>query len=426
MNDGSGPRGRRPTSRSTAASPRRSSSGSRQETGRRHRARAGLLLPLRARRTSRGSSRTSTTTSRSSPSDGVAGGGDGADRLRLRPHGGHLRPRHRGAGDRRASSACRRPRAATAGVDPRFVAAVRDLLLERAAVERGEDVARAAVGGLDAAVGPLPGRAAAPTRAAPRPALCGRRTRDRATPTRGAARPRPRRRPGRPPSWSASARRGGVDGRRHQVQRRRRRHRGRPGQRGADPRGCSRERRPDDAFLGEEGDDEPGTSGVRWVVDPIDGTVNFLYGLPAVRRLDRRRGRRRGGRRRGAQRRHRHRVRRRPRRDGAAGATRDGVPIARPRPGAAGRSGWSRTGFSYDAGLREHPGRARWRACCRRSATSAGSAPARSTCATSPRAALDAYVEEGVQPLGLRRGRPGRPDRRGPHRADHGGRRAAT
>ena len=38
--------------------------------------------------------------------------------------------------------------------------------------------------------------------------------------------------------------------------------------------------RPDDAILGEEGDDRPGTSGVRWVVDPIDGTVNFLYGLP--------------------------------------------------------------------------------------------------------------------------------------------------
>ncbi|QCW52515.1 inositol monophosphatase [Nocardioides dongxiaopingii] len=40
------------------------------------------------------------------------------------------------------------------------------------------------------------------------------------------------------------------------------------------------ERRPDDAVLGEEGDDLPGTSGVRWVVDPIDGTVNFLYGIP--------------------------------------------------------------------------------------------------------------------------------------------------
>jgi ferrochelatase len=41
-------------------------------------------------------------------------------------------------------------RAATAGIDPRFVAAVRDLLLERAAAERGEDVARASVGALPA------------------------------------------------------------------------------------------------------------------------------------------------------------------------------------------------------------------------------------------------------------------------------------
>lgn len=39
-------------------------------------------------------------------------------------------------------------------------------------------------------------------------------------------------------------------------------------------------KRPDDAFLGEEGDDVAGTSGVRWIVDPIDGTVNFLYGIP--------------------------------------------------------------------------------------------------------------------------------------------------
>lgn len=38
--------------------------------------------------------------------------------------------------------------------------------------------------------------------------------------------------------------------------------------------------RPDDAVLGEEGDDVVGRSGVRWIVDPIDGTVNFLYGLP--------------------------------------------------------------------------------------------------------------------------------------------------
>jgi myo-inositol-1(or 4)-monophosphatase len=39
--------------------------------------------------------------------------------------------------------------------------------------------------------------------------------------------------------------------------------------------------RPDDGVLGEEGADRAGTSGVRWVIDPIDGTVNFLYDLPA-------------------------------------------------------------------------------------------------------------------------------------------------
>ncbi len=38
--------------------------------------------------------------------------------------------------------------------------------------------------------------------------------------------------------------------------------------------------RPGDGFLGEEGSNDAGESGVRWVVDPIDGTVNYLYGLP--------------------------------------------------------------------------------------------------------------------------------------------------
>ena len=39
--------------------------------------------------------------------------------------------------------------------------------------------------------------------------------------------------------------------------------------------------RPADAFLGEEGNDHRGTSGITWVVDPIDGTVNYLYDIPA-------------------------------------------------------------------------------------------------------------------------------------------------
>lgn len=37
---------------------------------------------------------------------------------------------------------------------------------------------------------------------------------------------------------------------------------------------------PDDAILGEEGGAEGGTTGLRWVIDPIDGTVPFLMGLP--------------------------------------------------------------------------------------------------------------------------------------------------
>jgi myo-inositol-1(or 4)-monophosphatase len=37
--------------------------------------------------------------------------------------------------------------------------------------------------------------------------------------------------------------------------------------------------RPGDGLLGEEGSDSAGTTGVRWVVDPIDGTVNYLHGL---------------------------------------------------------------------------------------------------------------------------------------------------
>lgn len=38
--------------------------------------------------------------------------------------------------------------------------------------------------------------------------------------------------------------------------------------------------RPDDGLLGEEGGERLGTSGVRWVVDPLDGTVNYLFRLP--------------------------------------------------------------------------------------------------------------------------------------------------
>lgn len=39
--------------------------------------------------------------------------------------------------------------------------------------------------------------------------------------------------------------------------------------------------RPDDGFLGEEGAGREGTSGITWVIDPIDGTTNYFYGISA-------------------------------------------------------------------------------------------------------------------------------------------------
>ncbi|MEU6914457.1 inositol monophosphatase family protein [Streptomyces olindensis] len=39
--------------------------------------------------------------------------------------------------------------------------------------------------------------------------------------------------------------------------------------------------RPDDGILGEEGGERPGTSGLRWVIDPLDGTGNFVSRNPA-------------------------------------------------------------------------------------------------------------------------------------------------
>lgn len=40
------------------------------------------------------------------------------------------------------------------------------------------------------------------------------------------------------------------------------------------------DRFPDDGFLGEESGNQPGGSGYRWIIDPIDGTRNFVRGIP--------------------------------------------------------------------------------------------------------------------------------------------------
>lgn len=41
-----------------------------------------------------------------------------------------------------------------------------------------------------------------------------------------------------------------------------------------------RSARPGDGILAEEGSDASGTTGVTWIIDPLDGTVNYLYGIP--------------------------------------------------------------------------------------------------------------------------------------------------
>lgn len=38
--------------------------------------------------------------------------------------------------------------------------------------------------------------------------------------------------------------------------------------------------RPDDGIIGEEGSTRESASGITWVIDPVDGTVNYLYGIP--------------------------------------------------------------------------------------------------------------------------------------------------
>lgn len=118
------------------------------------------------------------------------------------------------------------------------------------------------------------------------------------------------------------------------------------------------ERRPGDAILGEEGGETDGdgaASGVRWVVDPLDGTVNYLFGYPqwsvsvaaedadgttlAGVVLDPLRGEELGATRTGAL-----------LRDGAAV---DGArPPARPRAATLGVA-LVATGFAYDAAVRE-------------------------------------------------------------------------
>jgi myo-inositol-1(or 4)-monophosphatase len=150
--------------------------------------------------------------------------------------------------------------------------------------------------------------------------------------------------------------------------------------------------RPDDAILGEEGDDRPGTSGLRWVVDPLDGTVNFLFGIPqwcvsiaceddagALAGVvhDPMRGETWAA-----------------TRDGAA--TLDGVPL---RPALRGdlATALVATGFGYDAAVRESQARVVARLLPRvRDVRRFGAAALDLAWAAAGR--VDAYFERGVKP----------------------------
>jgi myo-inositol-1(or 4)-monophosphatase len=155
-----------------------------------------------------------------------------------------------------------------------------------------------------------------------------------------------------------------------------------------------RERRPHDALLGEEGDDEPGTSGVTWVIDPIDGTVNFLYGIPmyAVSIAAQVDGTSVAGVVLNVATGTAYVAHRRP--DGTAVATRDGVPLG-PRGAVPLELTLVATGFSYDREVRRGQAGALLDLLPRvRDVRRLGSC-ALDLCGVAE-GTVDAYVEEGV------------------------------
>lgn len=153
--------------------------------------------------------------------------------------------------------------------------------------------------------------------------------------------------------------------------------------------------RPDDAIMGEEGDDTPGTSGLRWIVDPLDGTINYLYGHPQWCISVACEGR--AG------------VVFDPIRDelwaveAGEPPTLNGVPLAPPSPPAALGSSLVGTGFAYAAELRAAQAQIVSRVLpAVRDVRRAGSAALDLAWAAAGR--LDAYYEHGVKPWDIAAG----------------------
>jgi myo-inositol-1(or 4)-monophosphatase len=157
--------------------------------------------------------------------------------------------------------------------------------------------------------------------------------------------------------------------------------------------------RPDDGLLGEEGAAVPGSSGRRWVVDPLDGTTNYLYGFPvwAVSvAVEDARGALAG-------------VVLDPARDElfaaerGSGATLNGSPV-RVREGTPLERSLVATGFGYDSGRRAEQARVLQRVLPRvRDVRRAGAAAVDLAWVAAGR--LDGYYERGLKPWDWAAGR---------------------
>lgn len=157
--------------------------------------------------------------------------------------------------------------------------------------------------------------------------------------------------------------------------------------------------RPDDAILGEEEGITEGTSGVTWVVDPVDGTVNLLYGIEeyAVSVAALVGGETVAGAVVNVPRGHVYAAAR------GAGATKDGQPL-RVRQDVPMAERLVLTGFGYLAEAREHQA-----ACVARLLPKVRDVRRMGSCALDlchvAEGVADAYVEEGPQPWDYAAGR---------------------